>query len=96
MSIMKIVQCQGDLFQVIEALSAASGSASLLDSRQQDGNQYCHDGNHHQQLDQGKSTPISGVFLQRQALFHLLQPVTGAAAGDNRNSTPFLENQTPD
>ena len=47
-----IVHCQPDLLQVVFALGATSGRASLLNGRKQQRNQDRYDGDHDQQFDQ--------------------------------------------
>jgi len=53
--VMVIVQRQPDLLQVVLALCASSGFASLLNRWQQQGYQNGDDRNHHQQFNQRKS-----------------------------------------
>src|SRR5262249_7865212 len=52
-----VVVVQGDahLFEVVGALGAVGGVADLLHGRQEQRDQDADDGDHHQQLDQGKT-----------------------------------------
>ena len=53
---MIVVHRQADLLQVVDALHPAGRLAGRLHGRQQQGDQDGDDGDHHQQLDQGKTT----------------------------------------
>src|SRR5262249_26176611 len=55
--IMVILQSQADLLEMVAALHAAGCFAGSLHCRQQQGDEHADDGDHHQQLHQGKSTP---------------------------------------
>jgi hypothetical protein len=52
------MQRQSDLLHVVFALCAASSLTGLLNCRQQQCNQNCNDGDHHQQFNQGKGTTL--------------------------------------
>jgi hypothetical protein len=52
------MQTQTDLLEIIHALGTASGLASCLHRRQQQGHQDADDGDHHQQLDQRKTASM--------------------------------------
>jgi hypothetical protein len=53
---MVIVHSKAQLLEIVFALSPASSLTSLLYSRQKQGNQNGDDRNHHQKLNQGKTT----------------------------------------
>ncbi len=61
--VMIIVQSQAQLLEVVLALGAAGRLARLLDGRQQEGNEDRNDRNHHEQLNQCKSGPLSSNAL---------------------------------
>ncbi|MCG3775788.1 MAG: hypothetical protein JW395_2632 [Nitrospira sp.] len=48
----KVVHGQPELLQVVLALGPSGGLTGLLDSRQQQRDQHCDDGDHHQQFDE--------------------------------------------
>jgi hypothetical protein len=49
---------QADLFQVVGALGTTGRLARRLHGREQQGDQYGDDGDHHQQLDQREATMV--------------------------------------
>ncbi len=55
-----VVQGQPDLADVVLALDSPRRLPGGLDGREQQGNEHPHDGDHHQQLHQGKSPRRSG------------------------------------
>jgi len=55
--ILVIDDCQTDLLEVIGALYPPRRFPGRLHGRQEQPHQDADDGNHHQQLDQGKTTP---------------------------------------
>src|SRR5262249_9298229 len=57
--ILVVVHGQAKLFEVVLGLGAGGGLADFLHGRQQQADQDGDDGNHHQQLDQGETTPFS-------------------------------------
>jgi hypothetical protein len=54
------VQPDDLLLEVVLAFGAVRGFANLLDRGQEQRDQDANDGNHHQQLDQGKRTTAPG------------------------------------
>src|SRR5262249_3305081 len=81
--VVKIVDRQTILLEVILALAAAGRLAGLLDSRQKQGRQDGNDGNDDQQLDQGESrsspygrrSPAGCLFLRIQNATHRVLPL---------------------
>jgi hypothetical protein len=59
------VDGQADLLEVVGALHAVGRLAHLLHGGQEQADQDGDDGNHHQQLDQGKSRPFSHGLTQQ-------------------------------
>jgi hypothetical protein len=65
-----VVNSQAQLLEIVAALGTAGGLAHLLNGRDEQGDEDCNNGDHHQQLDQGEggthrlTTPM--VWLHRQ------------------------------
>jgi hypothetical protein len=55
-----VVQGQADLLEIVGAAQACSGLAHFLHGRQEQADEHGDDGDHHQQLDQGKRTTGTG------------------------------------
>jgi hypothetical protein len=53
----EVVQCQTELLQVVRTPSPGRGFTDLLDCRKEQPDEDGNDGNHYQQLDQGKGWP---------------------------------------
>jgi len=49
---MVVLHGETQLLEVVDALGAPGGLTRRLDRRQEQGNQHCNYGDHHQQLDQ--------------------------------------------
>ncbi len=55
----EVVQSDAELLEVVFAGRPPGRFPRLLNSRQEQGDQDCNDGNHHQQLDQGESSSLT-------------------------------------
>jgi hypothetical protein len=60
MTVEIVVNGQPQLLEIVLALGATGGLASLLDSRQKQGHEDSNDGDHHQELDEGESRSAAG------------------------------------
>ena len=58
-----VVDRNPQLLQIVAALRAAGGLASLLDGRQKQRHQNCDDGDDHQQFNEGKPSGANGQFF---------------------------------
>jgi hypothetical protein len=74
MGVVAVVNSQAQLFKVVGASGAVSGFTDSLHCREQQSNQDAHNGDHHQQLDEGKAirAPTSSRAIHEVASLHLV------------------------